>query len=172
MGDAGLLAVARAVADAEAVDVRALIDDMTDTMRAAGGVGLAAPQIGVGLRVVVFGFEASERYPGEAPVPLIALVNPWIEPIGDATEDGWEGCLSIPGLRGLMPRAARIRYGGALAGGGLLEREASGFHARVVQHEVDHLDGVLYPSRMTDMARFGFVDVLFPDRAAAEAACG
>ena len=132
-------------------------------MRAAGGVGLAAPQIGEDRSVVIFGFERSERYPDAAPVPLTILINPLITPVGEAMEDGWEGCLSVPGLRGLVPRYARIRYQGRTLDGGHLEREVDGFHARVVQHECDHLIGRLYPTRMRDLTQFGYTEVLFPD---------
>lgn len=139
-----------------------LVDDMFDTMRAAGGVGLAAPQIGVGLQVVVFGFERSERYPDAPPVPMTVLLNPEITVLTDETEPGWEGCLSLPGLRGEVHRPTRIRYQGFDPQGGRIDREVEGFHARVVQHECDHLWGVLYPMRMRDMSRFGFADQLFP----------
>ena len=141
--------------------LKAIIADMYETMTAAGGVGLAAPQIGVDLRLMIFGFAASARYPEAPPVPVTTLINPWLEVLDEATEDGWEGCLSVPGMRGLVPRARRIRYGGQSEDGGLLTCEAKGFHARVFQHEFDHLNGVLYPQRITDMTKFGFVDALF-----------
>jgi peptide deformylase len=132
-------------------------------MQAAQGAGLAAPQIGVDLQLVVFGFESSARYPDAPPVPRTVLLNPVIEPLDAEMADGWEGCLSVPGLRGLVPRHARIRYRGFDAAGRAIEREAEGFHARVVQHECDHLIGRLYPTRMTDLTKLGFTSVLFPD---------
>jgi len=162
MGDSRLLERAREVDAFDTPELHALVADMFETMEAAGGVGLAAPQIGVGLRVVIFGFEASERYPEAPAVPLTVLVNPVLEFIGDEMEDGWEGCLSVPGLRGMVPRHLRLRYSGFDQYGGRIEREVEGFHARVVQHECDHLDGRLYPMRVTDFTRFGFTDVLFP----------
>ncbi|MCD9030541.1 peptide deformylase [Luteimonas sp. Y-2-2-4F] len=163
MGDPVLNRPAAAV---EAFDdaLRALVADMWETMAAAGGVGLAAPQVGVGLQVMVYGFDRAERYPDAPPVPRTVLVNPSVEPLGEAREGGWEGCLSIPGLRGWVPRWRRVRYRGLDAEGALLEGEAEGFHARVIQHEFDHLQGVLYPARIEDFARFGFADVLFPER--------
>jgi peptide deformylase len=142
---------------------------MFDTMRAANGAGLAAPQIGEDLQLVIFGFERSERYPEAPPVPQTVLINPVIEPLGDEVVDGWEGCLSVPGLRGVVPRFARIRYRGFDPQGRPIEREADGFHARVVQHECDHLIGRLYPTRMTDLTRFGYTSVLFPDLEPGEA---
>jgi peptide deformylase len=169
MGDERLLRVAAPVTDFDSPALLALVEDMFDTMRAAGGAGLAAPQIGEDLQLVIFGFERNPRYPEAPPVPLTVLCNPVIEPIGDALEDGWEGCLSVPGLRGVVPRFARIRYRGFDARGVAIEREAEGFHARVVQHECDHLIGRLYPTRMTDMTRFGYTSVLFPDPDPAEA---
>lgn len=165
MGDPRLLEVARPIAVPTSAEIAALIGDMFDTMAAAGGVGLAAPQIGVGLQVVIFGFERSERYPEAAPVPRTILINPEIAPLGDEEELGWEGCLSVPGLRGEVPRHARIRYRGLDENGNAIDRVAEGFHARVVQHECDHLIGKLYPVRMRDLARFGFTDVLFPELA-------
>jgi peptide deformylase len=169
MGDERLLRVAAPVTDFDSPALLALVEDMFDTMRAANGAGLAAPQIGEDLQLVIFGFERNQRYPDAPPVPLTVLCNPVIEPIGDAIEDGWEGCLSVPGLRGVVPRFARIRYRGFDAQGMAIEREAEGFHARVVQHECDHLIGRLYPTRMTDMTRFGYTSVLFPDLDPAEA---
>ena len=163
MGDARLLQAAAAVTDFGTPALAALITDMFDTMAAEGGVGLAAPQIGVGLRVVIFGFEHSARYPDVAPVPTTILINPAITALNDQTEDGWEGCLSVPGLRGVVPRHTRIRYQGFTPEGTPIERIAEGFHARVVQHECDHLDGMLYPMRIKDFRRFGFTDVLFPE---------
>ncbi len=146
--------------DFNSAELTQLIDDMFDTMHAEQGVGLAAPQIGIGLRVVIFGFENNPRYPDASAVPESVLINPVITPLGDATEDGWEGCLSVPGMRGLVPRFRHIRYTGFDAAGNAIDVEASGFHARVVQHECDHLDGILYPQRMRDFSQFGFVDEL------------
>ena len=163
MGDARLLQPAAPVGEFGTPALAALIEDLFDTMAAHGGVGLAAPQIGVGLQVVIFGFERSERYPDAAPVPRTILVNPVITPLTEDREEGWEGCLSVPGLRGMVPRATRIHYTGFTAAGEPIERFAEGFHARVVQHECDHLDGVLYPMRVRDFRRFGFTDVLFPE---------
>ena len=166
MGDPRLLQVAAPVTEFGTPALSALITDMFDTMAAEGGVGLAAPQIGVGLRVVIFGFEHSQRYPDVAPVPTTILINPVITALNDDTEDGWEGCLSVPGLRGVVPRHTRIRYQGFTPDGEPIDRIAEGFHARVVQHECDHLDGTLYPMRVRDFSRFGFTDVLFPELAA------
>lgn len=163
MGDPRLLQPAEAVTGFDTPELHALIADMFDTMADAGGVGLAAPQIGVGLRVVIFGFEHSARYPDAPPVPLTVLVNPVITPLDDDEEDGWEGCLSVPGLRGWVPRYARIRYQGFDPYGNAIDRSVEGFHARVVQHECDHLIGTLYPMRMRDFSRFGFTEVLFPE---------
>ncbi|MBL8464875.1 MAG: peptide deformylase [Thauera sp.] len=163
MGDPRLLQPAAPVGEFGTPELAGLVEDMFDTMAAHGGVGLAAPQIGVGLQVVIFGFERSERYPDAAPVPRTILVNPVITPLTEDREEGWEGCLSVPGLRGMVPRATRIHYTGFTAAGEPIERFAEGFHARVVQHECDHLDGVLYPMRVRDFRRFGFTDVLFPE---------
>lgn len=163
MGDARLLQPAAPVGEFGTPALAALIEDLFDTMAAHGGVGLAAPQIGVGLQVVIFGFERSERYPDAAPVPRTILVNPVITPLTGELEEGWEGCLSVPGLRGWVPRWTRLRYTGFDAAGQPIDRIATGFHARVVQHECDHLDGVLYPMRVRDFSRFGFTEVLFPD---------
>lgn len=162
MGDPRLLETARLVETFDATALHALIEDLFDTMAAAGGVGLAAPQIGVGLQVVIFGFEHSERYPDAEPVPQTILINPVIEPLGTQETLGWEGCLSVPGLRGEVPRFEHIRYRGFDPLGKPIDRRVSGFHARVVQHECDHLIGRLYPTRMRDLTRFGFTDVLFP----------
>ena len=162
MGDSRLLQPALPVTAFATRELQALIADMQETMQAAGGVGLAAPQIGVGLQVVIFGFESSARYPDADTVPETILINPLITPLDDETEDGWEGCLSVPGLRGLVPRYRRIRYQGCDENGQPIDRTVSGFHARVVQHECDHLQGVLYPMRIRDLSRFGFTDVLFP----------
>jgi peptide deformylase len=163
MGDPRLLRVARPVLQFGTPELQALLRDMEDTMASAGGVGLAAPQIGVDLAVVVFGFARSERYPEAPPVPRTVLIDPQITPLDDDEEEGWEGCLSVPGLRGVVPRFARIRYSGFDETGQRIEREAEGFHARVVQHECDHLIGKLYPMRVRDFARFGFTEVLFPE---------
>jgi peptide deformylase len=163
MGDPRLLAIARPVTDIGDPALKDIIADLYETMRAANGVGLAAPQVGIGLRLMIFGFESNPRYPDEKPVPMTTIINPWMELLTDETEDGWEGCLSVPGMRGLVPRATHIRYGGTLEDGTALEREARGFHARVFQHEFDHLNGVLYPHRIRDLTRFGFIEALFPD---------
>jgi peptide deformylase len=163
MGDPRLLRVAQPVTAFDTPGLHALVDDLFDTMRAAQGAGLAAPQIGVDLQVVVFGFSRNARYPDRPPVPTTVLVNPVIEPIGDQMVEGWEGCLSVPGLRGLVPRHARIRYRGFTPKGDPIDREVDGFHAVVVQHECDHLIGRLYPTRMTDLTKLGFTRVLFPE---------
>lgn len=163
MGDPRLLEKARPVEAFGTPELRELVADMQDTMRAANGAGLAAPQIGVGLRVVIFGFESNPRYPQAEPVPYTVLVNPQLTPLGDELEEDWEGCLSVPGLRGMVPRYAQLLYRGFDPDGALVERRAAGFHARVVQHECDHLDGILYPMRIRDFTRFGFTDVLFPE---------
>jgi len=170
MGDPRLLRIAPAVPDAMlgSAELDALIADMFDTMHAAGGVGLAAPQIGVDLQLVIFGFEQSERYPDAPPVPRTILLNPLVTPVSQDMEEGWEGCLSVPGLRGAVSRFSLIRYQGIDPHGTPIDRTAEGFHARVVQHECDHLIGRLYPSRITDFAKFGFTDVLFPGQALAE----
>ena len=168
MGDPRLLERSRAVERFATPELEALLVDLRDTMRAQNGAGLAAPQIGVGARVVIFGVERNPRYPDAEPVPYTELVNPVITPLGEELEDGWEGCLSVPGLRGVVPRWTRIRYTGFDPQGNRIDREASGFHARVVQHECDHLDGILYPMRVRDFSRFGFTEVLFPDVAMAE----
>jgi peptide deformylase len=162
MGDSRLLRVAREVDRFDTPELHALVADMFDTMADRNGAGLAAPQIGVDLRVVIFGFESNPRYPEAEPVPPTVLVNPVIEALAPDEEEGWEGCLSVPGMRGWVPRIARIRYRGVDAAGTPVDRIASGFHARVVQHECDHLDGILYPRRIRDLSRFGFVDALFP----------
>lgn len=160
MGDPRLLDVAEPVQHFNTPDLDALITDLIDTMKAANGAGLAAPQIGVPLRVVIFGFTHNPRYPDAEAVPFTVLCNPVLTPLGDDMEEGWEGCLSVPGLRGLVPRHARLRYTGFDAQGNAIDRTVSGFHARVVQHECDHLDGVLYPRRIRDLTQFGFVDAL------------
>lgn len=162
MGDARLLQRAEPVHEFGTPALRTLVADMFDTMRALSGAGLAAPQIGVGLRVVIFGFQSSPRYPDAAPVPETILVNPELTPLGDEIEEGWEGCLSVPGMRGLVPRHARLRYTGFDLDGRPIDRSVDGFHARVVQHECDHLDGILYPMRVRDLRNFGFNEELFP----------
>jgi peptide deformylase len=167
MGDARLLRVAQPVREFNTPELRSLIADMFETMEAAEGAGLAAPQIGVDLQLVIFGFSHNERYPEAPPVPRTVLINPLIEALGDEMVEGWEGCLSVPGLRGMVSRLTRIRYRGFDPLGEPLEREAEGFHARVVQHECDHLIGRLYPTRMTDLRQFGFTSVLFPEMDAA-----
>ncbi len=163
MGDPRLLRVAPAVSAFDTPELHALVADLFDTMSAAQGAGLAAPQIGVDLQLVIFGFSHNERYPEAPPVPATVLINPVITPLGEDLVEGWEGCLSIPGLRGKVSRHARIRYSGFDAMGRPIEREAEGFHARVVQHECDHLIGRLYPTRMSDLTQLGFTSVLFPD---------
>jgi peptide deformylase len=162
MGDPRLLERSRTVEALRTSDLRELIGDMRETMAHLNGAGLAAPQIGVPLRVVIFGVKANPRYPDAEEVPDTVLINPVIEPIGKEMEDGWEGCLSVPGMRGVVPRFRRVRYRGFDENGEPIERIAEGFHARVVQHECDHLDGILYPMRIEDFSQFGFVDVLFP----------
>jgi peptide deformylase len=168
MGDARLLRVAQPVREFNTSELHTLIADMFDTMEAANGAGLAAPQIGVDLQLVIFGFTRNARYPDAPPVPNTVLLNPVIVPLDGAVEEGWEGCLSVPGLRGLVPRHTRIRYSGVDPQGRPMEREAEGFHARVVQHECDHLIGRLYPTRMTDLTKLGFTSVLFPELDAAQ----
>ncbi len=168
MGDARLLRIAKPVQRFDTPELHALIADMFDTMRAAEGAGLAAPQIGVDLAVVIFGFTKNRRYPDREPVPETVLLNPSIEALSDEEDEGWEGCLSVPGLRAVVPRFARIRYRGFDPYGKPIDREAEGFHARVVQHECDHLIGKLYPMRVRDFSRFGYTSVLFPEIDAAE----
>ena len=163
MGDPLLWRVSEPVERIGSRELEELLADMRDTMKAYNGAGLAAPQIGVPLRVVIFGVEANPRYPDAEPVPYTELVNPVLMPLGDEIEEGWEGCLSVPGLRGVVPRYAALRYTGVDPRGHPIEREVAGFHARVVQHECDHLDGILYPMRMPDMRRFGYTEILFPD---------
>lgn len=163
MGDLRLLQPALPVESPTDASIQQLIEDMFDTMRLAGGVGIAAPQIGVALQVVIFGFEKSERYPDAEPVPETILINPLITPLTDDEVSGWEGCLSVPGLRGEVPRFTSIRYQGLDEKGHPIDRTVDGFHARVVQHECDHLRGILFPMRIRDYARFGFTDVLFKD---------
>ncbi|WP_011298048.1 peptide deformylase [Cupriavidus necator] len=163
MGDARLLQQARPVERFNTPELRTLIEDMFDTMDHANGAGLAAPQIGVDLQVVIFGFDRNPRYPDAPKVPKTVLINPMLEMLSDDLEDGWEGCLSVPGLRGVVPRHTRLRYSGYDLMGGSIDRVAEGFHARVVQHECDHLQGILYPMRVRDFTRFGFTEVLFPE---------
>jgi peptide deformylase len=163
MGDPRLLRVAPPVTQFDTPELHALVADMFDTMHAVDGAGLAAPQIGVDLQLVIFGFRKNQRYPEAPPVPETVLINPVITPLSDEEELGWEGCLSVPGLRGVVPRFARIRYTGYGPKGERIEREAEDFHARVVQHECDHLIGKLYPMRVRDFTQFGYTSVLFPE---------
>jgi len=162
MGDPRLLEPARPVEDFASIELAQLIVDMHDTMRSLNGAGLAAPQIGVGLQVVIFEVDANPRYPDAESVPLTVLINPSLTPLSDVMEEGWEGCLSVPGMRGLVPRHVSLRYQGFDAAGQPIDRSVSGFHARVVQHEVDHLHGILYPMRIRDLRDFGYTDTLFP----------
>jgi peptide deformylase len=162
MGDPRLLAVAEPVLEFGTPELRQLLADMQDTMRHLNGAGLAAPQIGVGLRVVIFGFEDNPRYPDADSVPFTVLINPVLTPLSLDQDEGWEGCLSVPGMRGLVPRFRELRYTGFDAAGQPLDRTVQDFHARVVQHEVDHLDGILYPRRIRDLTQFGFNEALFP----------
>jgi peptide deformylase len=162
MGDPRLLAVADPVVEFGTPELADLLADMQDTMRSLHGAGLAAPQIGIGLRVVIFGFEENSRYPEEDAVPFTVLINPQLTALGDSQDEGWEGCLSVPGMRGLVPRYRNLRYTGFDAQGNPIDRTVKDFHARVVQHEVDHLDGILYPRRIRDLTQFGFNDALFP----------
>jgi peptide deformylase len=162
MGDPRLLEVSAPVTTFGTPELAALLADMRETMAAQHGAGLAAPQIGVSLRVVIFGMDENPRYPQARSVPYTELINPVLTPLGGDMEEGWEGCLSVPGLRGVVPRYTALRYTGCDPQGRPIERDVDGFHARVVQHECDHLDGILYPMRMRDHSRFGFTDVLFP----------
>jgi len=162
MGDARLFEPSQPVARFDTPELHALIADMQDTMRALNGAGLAAPQIGVGLRVVIFEVERNLRYPEAESVPYTVLVNPLVTPLGSEMDEGWEGCLSVPGMRGRVPRFSRVEYRGFDAFGRTVERSVTGFHARVVQHECDHLDGILYPMRIEDLRYFGFTAELFP----------
>ena len=163
MGDARLLRVARPITAFDTLELHELVTDLFETMQVANGAGLAAPQIGVDLAMVVFGFTHTRRYPDADAVPPTVLINPQITPLGDAEEEAWEGCLSVPGLRGMVPRFSRIRYEGFDARGQRIDREASGFHARLVQHECDHLIGKLFPMRVRDFRQFGYTSVLFPE---------
>lgn len=162
MGDPLLLQVASPVQTFDTPELRQLLVDMHDTMAALNGAGLAAPQIGVSLQVVIFGVSSNPRYPQAEAVPYTVLINPQLDPVDDEMEDGWEGCLSVPGMRGLVPRYQRLRYRGFDQLGATIDRTVSGFHARVVQHEVDHLLGILYPTRIRDLRNFGFNEALFP----------
>ena len=162
MGEPLLLEKAQPVTAFNTPELHALIQDMQDTMNAMDGAGIAAPQIGVSLQVVIFGVGSNPRYPDAEQVPYTVLINPTLTPVGDEIEDGWEGCLSVPGLRGVVPRYIRLHYTGFDQFGEPMDRLVSGFHARVVQHECDHLNGILYPMRITDLNKFGYTDVLFP----------
>lgn len=162
MGDPVLLQKAAPVAKYDTPELHALIQDMQDIMAHMNGAGIAAPQIGVSLRVVIFGVGSNPRYPDAEQVPYTVLINPVLNPVGEVMEEGWEGCLSVPGMRGVVPRYTRLHYTGFDQYGKPIDRLVSGFHARVVQHECDHLDGILYPMRIRDLSRFGFTDVLFP----------
>lgn len=162
MGDPRLLQAAQPVTQFDTPDLHSLIADLEDTMRALNGAGLAAPQIGVGLQVAIFGVEYNPRYPDAEPVPYTVLANPELIPLGDEMVEGWEGCLSVPGMRGLVPRYRRLRYRGRDQFGRAIDRAVSDFHARVVQHECDHLAGILYPMRIRDLRNFGFNEELFP----------
>jgi len=168
MGEPLLLELAEAVAQFNTPELHTLIQDMQDTMVSLNGAGLAAPQIGVGLQVVIFGFDKNQRYPDADEVPFTILINPQLTPLSDEMEEDWEGCLSVPGLRGKVPRYVRLRYQGFDQFGNVIDREVGGFHARVVQHECDHLQGILYPMRIRDFRSFGFTEILFPDRAMVE----
>lgn len=164
MGDPRLLEKSLPLDQFNTPQLHALLADMRDTMQHLDGAGLAAPQIGVGLQVVVFGVKGNPRYPHAEDVPYTVLINPILEPLSEETEEGWEGCLSVPGLRGVVPRYLRLAYRGFDAAGQRIERIAEGFHARVVQHECDHLEGILYPMRVRDFTRFGFTEALFPNQ--------
>ncbi|MEW5943441.1 MAG: peptide deformylase [Pseudomonadota bacterium] len=164
MGDPRLLEQAKPVAVFDTPELHALLADMRDTMKALNGAGLAAPQIGVGVQVVIFGVESNPRYPEAEPVPYTVLVNPVLTPLSDELEEAWEGCLSVPGMRGMVPRYKQLRYSGFDQYGNVVDRTVDGFHARVVQHEYDHLVGILYPMRIRDLRLFGFTAVLFPNQ--------
>ncbi len=164
MGDERLLAIAKPVEKFNTTELQGLLADMHETMEHLNGAGLAAPQIGVSLRVVVFGVKNNPRYPQAEEVPYTVVINPVIEPLSDEMEEAWEGCLSVPGLRGIVPRYSRLRYRGFDASGAAIDRVVEAFHARVVQHECDHLDGILYPMRVRDFTRFGFIEALFPNQ--------
>jgi len=168
MGDPRLLRQAEPVREFDTPELHQLIADMFETMRAVNGAGLAAPQIGVNLQLVIFGFKSNPRYPDAPVVPETILINPVLTPLSEQEEEGWEGCLSVPGLRGMVPRWSALRYEGVDPFGKPIVREVDGFHARVVQHECDHLHGILYPMRIRDFSQFGFIDVMFPDLSAGE----
>ena len=168
MGHPLLLQRSREIDAFDTAELRELLTDMRDTMAALDGAGLAAPQIGVPLRVVIFGVEANARYPDAPPVARTVLINPVLTALSPEQEEDWEGCLSVPGLRGRVPRYTQLNYRGVDEFGGIIDRTVDGFHARVVQHEVDHLDGVLYPMRVRDFSTFGFTEELFPGRAVAD----
>jgi len=168
MGDPRLLQVAEPVREFGTAALESLLADMRDSMRELKGVGLAAPQIGVGLRVVIFGMESDPQHPEVESIPFTVLINPTLAALSPHVEDSWEGCLSVPGMRGLVPRYRDLHYAGMDASGQPFERRVSGFHARVVQHEVDHLDGILYPRRIRDLTKFGFTEALFPGQAIAD----
>jgi peptide deformylase len=163
MGDPRLLRIAEPVTEFNTDELNTLIADMFDTMHAANGAGLAAPQIGVNLRVVIYGFKQNVRYPDAPPVPETVLINPKLRPLSADREENWEGCLSVPGLRGVVPRFSSLHYEGFDQFGNVISRDADGFHARVVQHECDHLDGILYPMRIEDFSKFGYTEILFPE---------
>ena len=168
MGDPCLLQPAHRVDQLSTPELEELLQDMQDTMAALNGAGLAAPQIGVSLQVVIFGVEHSPRYPDAESVPFTVLINPVLTPLTERMEEDWEGCLSIPGMRGLVPRYTRLRYQGVDAAGASIDRTVTGFHARVVQHECDHLNGILYPMRINDLRKFGYTDTLFPGQTIAD----
>jgi peptide deformylase len=163
MGDPRLLRQAEPVIEFGTQELATLVADMFDTMRAVNGAGLAAPQIGVNLQVVIYGFQENQRYPDAPAVPETVLINPVLQPLSDEVEDGWEGCLSVPGLRGVVPRWSRLHYEGVDQDGQRISRDVDGFHARVVQHECDHLIGILYPMRIEDFTQFGYTEVMFPE---------
>jgi peptide deformylase len=163
MGDPRLLRQAEPVTEFGTPELATLVADMFDTMRAVNGAGLAAPQIGVNLQVVIYGFQENQRYPDAPAVPETVLINPVLQPLSDEVEDGWEGCLSVPGLRGVVPRWSRLHYEGVDQDGVGISRDVDGFHARVVQHECDHLIGILYPMRIEDFTQFGYTEILFPE---------
>ena len=164
MGDPVLLEIAEKVEEFNSPALEALIEDMQDTMASLNGAGLAAPQIGISLQLVIFGVEENTRYPEAEEIPLTILINPKITPLSDEVEDGWEGCLSVPGLRGVVPRFTKLRYQGYDQYGNVIDRIVEGFHARVVQHECDHLEGILYPMRIENFSTFGYTEVLFPNQ--------
>ncbi|MCP5246655.1 MAG: peptide deformylase [Burkholderiales bacterium] len=164
MGESQLLEVASPVKAFNTSELEMLIQDMKDTMSALSGAGLAAPQIGVGLQVVIFGFKENQRYPDADEIPFTVLINPQLTPLSDEIEEDWEGCLSVPGLRGKVPRYTHLRYQGFDQHGQAIDRQVDGFHARVVQHECDHLQGILYPMRIRDFRSFGFIEALFPEQ--------